>query len=100
LVAHHRSEVSFIRHLHGFHTKARCEDSIECGRRAAALQMAEHAGARFLASSLRDLGRHDIADASKSKFTLFTFAPDLLAILGSCAFCLDYQRAKIPGCIP
>src|SRR5437588_9579835 len=94
LIAHHRSEVFFVCQLHGFNTKARCEDSIECGRRAAALQMAEHTGARFLASSLRDLGGHDIADASKSKLTVFTFAHDLLAILGFCAFCHDHQRAK------
>src|SRR5947207_15986948 len=100
LIAHHRSEVFFVCQLHGFNTKARREDSIEGRRRAAALQMAEHAGARFLASSLRDLGGHDIADASKSKFTVFAFAHDLLAIPGSLSFSHHNQRAVISGGIP
>src|SRR5438270_1880550 len=73
LVTHHRSEVFFVCQLHGFNTKARREDSIECGRCAAPLQMAEYASACLLASPFRDLGGHDIADASKAKFAGFTF---------------------------
>src|SRR5436853_4992598 len=80
LLAHHRSEVFFVCQLHGFNAKARRKDSIECGRRAATLQMAEHARACLFAGPFCDLRGHDIADASKAKFAVFTFAHDLLTI--------------------
>src|SRR5438034_11378390 len=57
LITNHRSEMAFVGQLHGFYAEARAQNSIKRRGRAAALQMSEHATARFLASALDDLTR-------------------------------------------
>src|SRR5579864_2239124 len=62
LIAHHRSEMSFVGKLDRFNTEARAEDSIEgCGR-APALQVPQHRAARFFSGARSDFGGHDVAD--------------------------------------
>ena len=87
--------MSFVRQLDSLHAEAGAENSIECGGRAAALQMPEHTGARLFASALGDLPCYDIADAAKTEFAVFTRTHDLLTVFGSRAFRNDHERAEI-----
>ena len=94
LIADHRTEVTFVRKLHGFDPEACTEDPIEGGRWAAALQMSEHAGSRFFSSAFRDFVRNDIPNSSQSKFAAFDIALNLLAIFWPRAFGYDNERAE------
>src|SRR5205823_1833940 len=57
LVADHEPEVTFVCQLHGFDSEACSKNAIKCRRCAAALQMSEHAGARFFSGSFGDFAR-------------------------------------------
>src|SRR5437763_5487067 len=94
LIANHRTKVTFVRQLDGFDPEACAEDPIEGGRWAAALQMSEHAGSRFLSRSLRDFMRNHIPNSSQSKFAAFDIALNLLAIFWPRAFGDDNERAE------
>ena len=95
LVADHGPEVTFVCQLHGFDSEACSKNAIKCRRCTAALQMSEHAGARFFASALGDLSRYDIAHAAKTEFAVFTRTHYLLTVFGSRAFRNDHERAEI-----
>ena len=86
--------MAFVRKLHGFYTKTCAEDSIESGRCTAALQMSEHAGARFFSGLFGDFARDHLADSAKTKFATFDVALDLLTVFWPRAFRYDNERAK------
>src|SRR5215204_3058190 len=65
LVADHVAEAACGDELASGDAEARAEDAVERGRCAAALEMAEDAGARFLARPPRDFGSDDFADAAE-----------------------------------
>src|SRR6266446_3297433 len=95
LITDHRSEMSFVGQLNGLHAEAGAENPIERGGRAAALQMPEHAGARFFASALGDLSRYDIAHAAKTEFAVFTRTHYLLTVFGSRAFPTHHSSDEV-----
>src|ERR1700726_4882279 len=100
LITHHRAEVALVSQLHGFHAKACAENTIQRGRRTAALQMAEHAAARFFTGALCDFTRDNVADSAEAKFAPFDIAFDLLSISRSRSFRHYHQSAEITGGIP
>src|SRR5690606_25043143 len=63
LVADHAAEAAFFGQLHGHHAEAGAENPVERRRRAAALEVAERAGAGFLAGQLFEAAGDDFADA-------------------------------------
>src|SRR5438552_2562949 len=87
LIADHRSEVSLVCQLNGFHAKTCAQNSIEGVRRTTALQMSKPATARLLTSALGDLTRHDFADSSQPEFAILRLALYLLTVFRPGAFC-------------
>ena len=79
LVAHHRPEMPLVRQLDGFNAETCRQNSVEGRRRAAALKMTEHAGARFFSRACCDFARHDFADPAQPKLapstSRFTCSP-------------------------
>ena len=92
--------MTLVGQLDGFDSEARPEDAIERGRCAAALQMSEHAAARFLARPHRQLLRHNLANPAKAIFPRSRLMQHLLTIPGLCAFRGDDERAQAPRHIP
>ena len=91
--------MAFIRQLHRFHPKACPENSIECGRRSAALQMAKDAGTRLLAGASGDLSRHQVTDSTLAKFTTFHITFNSLAIFGLGTLGYGHERTQVPGSV-
>src|SRR5439155_23231189 len=60
----HLPEVTALREGGRLEAEARCEDAVARGRRAAALDVAEHRDARLEAGALRHLDRERLADAA------------------------------------
>src|SRR5581483_9181022 len=95
LIRDHVAEFPLADHLDGVDAKPRAEDAVERGGCAAALQMAEHAGARFLAGARGNFACDDFADATELVFAVDGFVlHGLLAVFWPRAFCDDDHRAK------
>ena len=70
LVADHLAEFACGNQLHGVDAETGAEDAVERGRGAAALEVAEDAGARLFFGPVRDFVGDDRADAAEFEFTL------------------------------
>src|SRR5260370_14852707 len=90
-ITDHGSEVPFVSQLEGFDAEACAENSIEGGWRAATLQMAKHATARFFAGALSDLMRYDFAYSAQTKFAIFSLLHHLPTVFWPGAFCDDNE---------
>src|SRR5471032_3163968 len=100
LIADHLAEFVFLEELYGHDAEARTEDSVKRGGRAAALQMTEHAGARFLAGARGDLVGDHLAHAAEPRFAnLGLLLVHLLSANGLGAFGHDNQGRKTAGVI-
>jgi hypothetical protein len=75
--------VPFVRQLHGFDSEPRSENPVLGRRRAAALEMTEHAATRFFSSLSCDFARDNFANSTQPKLARFDIAFHLLPMFRS-----------------
>ena len=68
--------------MNGCDSEARAENPVERSWRAAALQVAEHAGADLLACAFSNFGAHDLTNSAQAVFTAGGRVAQLLAFFG------------------
>ena len=94
LITDHGTEMAFVRQLHGLDPEARCKNPIQRRRRAATLQMTQHAAARLLSRTFCNFPRDDFANPTKPKLARLNVALHLFAMLWSCAFRNHHDRSQ------
>src|SRR5205814_13788 len=83
--------------LNGFDPETCRKNAVQRRRRAAALEMAEHATTRFFTGANRDFARDNFANAAQPKLATFHVAFHLLAVFQSRAFRSNYHSLKVTG---
>jgi hypothetical protein len=91
--------VPLIRQLDGFHAKAGRENPVERCRRAAALEVTEHATTRFFACLFSDFVRNNFADSTEPKLAAFYVAFHLFTVFRSRAFRNHNDSSKVTCCL-
>ena len=99
LVADHAAKAARGDEFDGFGTEAHAEDAIERRGGTTALEMAEGAGAGFLAGVFFDLLGHVVTDATEAVFAFGadTFLGEEFAGFNACAFGDDDEGAVTAG---
>src|SRR5207249_8539635 len=82
------------------YSKTRGKNSVQRRRRAATLQMAKNAAARFFSTALRNFICHDVADTTEAKFATFYLAFNLFAMFWSRAFRDHHNGSQITSSLP
>src|SRR5689334_4192472 len=82
LIADHFAESPIGNQLDGVNTESCSENSIQRGRRAASLQVTQHAAASLLVCPIGDFRCHLFTDAAELVFTRAGLAVNLSAISG------------------
>ena len=96
LVADHLAEFAFLGEFHGHDAEAHAEDPVDRGGRAAALEVAERAGAGFLAGGFLEFRGDPLADAAEADFAAAVRVDgDDLAVRHVGTFGDDDQRAVV-----